>query len=157
MKSYTEPQYEKRMFRFDTAKWASRRASEKSILKTILVALVSLVVTDIETCTSPRTFHISLHKYFLLSPSSYFLMLDSLTPSAPQGQTRAIQKDPSSYRCSVLISVSTRATPWLLVNSWIILTWEGPDLPWMHLCRKHSTNTDVIYWSHHFKEYYGRA
>ena len=144
MKSYTEPQYAKRMFRFDIAKWASCRASEKSILKTIHMALFSFVVTDIEACTSPRIFHINLHKYFLLFPSSYFLMLDSLTPSAPQGQTRAIQNDPSCYRCSVLISVSMRATPWLLVNSWIILTWEGPDLPWMHLCGKHSTNTDVI-------------
>lgn len=83
MKSYTEPQCEKRMFRFDIAKWASRRASEKSILKTIHMALFSFVVTDIETCTGPRIFHINLHKYFLLFPSSYFLLLDSLTCSVP--------------------------------------------------------------------------
>ena len=91
MKSYTEPQHEKRRFKFDIAKWASCKASGKSILKTIHMALFSLVVTDSETCASPRIFHISLHKYFLFS--SYFLLLDPLTPSAPQGLTRAIQKD----------------------------------------------------------------
>lgn len=65
MKSYTEPQHEKRMFRFDIAKWASCKASEKSILQTIHMAMFSFVVTDSEMCASPRIFHINLHKYFL--------------------------------------------------------------------------------------------
>lgn len=65
MKSHTEPQHEKRMFKFDIAKWASCKASEKSTLKTIHMALFSFVVTDSETCASPRIFSHQSSQYFL--------------------------------------------------------------------------------------------